>query len=171
MRCSAAPQVRAKVLPGRDCFREHFCYEDLPVGTAMFDEGNTSDYGHGVAEGHFKFWTADDLGANPLGTESACPISLRTFTSSGFIAIYQANPQPSIINPQPSTLSLSVHPNAPSPRFAPLPSVPRCMFHAQPAMLSVPCSVCHAQRAMPRVPCSACHAQRAMLSVRACTRL
>ena len=84
-------QVRAKeVIEGRDCFQGHMCYEDLSPGMIMFDEGNTSDFGHGTAAGHFKLWTAEALGANPNGLMSACPISLRTFTSSGFIAIYQA---------------------------------------------------------------------------------
>ena len=77
------------MIEGRDCFQDHTCYEDIPAATVMFDQGNTSDFGHGVASGHFKLWTAEDLGANPNGLESACPISLRTFTSSGFIAIYQ----------------------------------------------------------------------------------
>jgi hypothetical protein len=91
---SHALQVRAKVIAGRDCFQDHTCYEDLPAATVMLDQGNTSDFGYGVASGHFKLWTAEDLGANPDGVESACPISLRTFTSSGFVAIYQAPPPP-----------------------------------------------------------------------------
>ena len=95
-----ARQVRAKVIEGRDCFQDHTCYEDIPAATIMFDQGNTSDFGHGVASGHFKLWTAEDLGANPNGLESACPISLRTFTSSGFIAIYQA-PLPPPLPPSP----------------------------------------------------------------------
>ena len=96
-----ARQVRAKVIEGRDCFQDHTCYEDIPAATIMFDQGNTSDFGHGVASGHFKLWTAEDLGANPNGLESACPISLRTFTSSGFIAIYQAPLPPSPAPPHP----------------------------------------------------------------------
>jgi len=102
--------VRAKeVSEGRDCFQGHVCYEDLAPGMIMFDEGNTSDFGHGAAAGHFKLWTAEDLGANPNGLMSACPISLRTFTSSGFIAIYQAR------TPYPAPLPPAPPPHPPSP--------------------------------------------------------
>ena len=58
-------------------------------GATCFDDGNTTAYGYGDAERKFQFWTAEALGANPEGTMSANPLSLRTWTSAGFIAIYQ----------------------------------------------------------------------------------
>ena len=44
---------------------------------------------HPQAEGGFSHWTAELLGANPSGLMSASPLSLRTWTTAGYIAIYQ----------------------------------------------------------------------------------
>ncbi len=54
----------------------------------MEGNGNMTDFGYGEAEGHFKFWTQEALGSDPEGVMSACPISLRTFPTAGYIAIY-----------------------------------------------------------------------------------
>lgn len=80
-------QVRAKISDeGRECYANHYCYDDSDGSS---NDGNTTAFGHGAADGHFKFWAAADLGANPNGIESACPISLRKWTSGGFVAIFQ----------------------------------------------------------------------------------
>lgn len=139
--------MRAKVIEGRDCFQDHTCYEDIPAATVMFDQGNTSDFGHGVATGHFKLWTAEDLGANPNGLESACPISLRTFTSSGFIAIYQApTPPPPPLAPLPPAACLLLPPRL-RPPAPPLPCSRPSSHHLAP--LSAP------HRASPPSPVTA----------------
>ena len=81
-------QVRAETT--RDCFHGHKCFSDVGNDGIMIQSGsgNTTSFGHGAAAGKFRYWSTESLGANPAGTMSANPLSLRTWTSSGFIAIY-----------------------------------------------------------------------------------
>ena len=107
-------QVRATEIPGRSCYGDIKCFSDLKPVRAQAtqrtshlpcsrrhhrscsaqavadpgDAGNTTSFGFGEAEGHFKHWSPAMLGANPAGLMSANPLSLRTWSSGGFIAIY-----------------------------------------------------------------------------------
>jgi len=81
-------QVRAETT--RTCFHGHKCFSDLGNDGVMIQSGagNTTSFGHGAAAGKFKFWSVESLGGSPAGSMSANPLSLRTWSSSGFIAIY-----------------------------------------------------------------------------------
>jgi len=77
-------QVRAEPLvDSSTCYANHTCY-----GSGAEVEGDKSTFGYGPYAGKFVWWSHKDLGANPEGIASASPLSLRQFSSSGFVAAY-----------------------------------------------------------------------------------
>jgi hypothetical protein len=78
-------QVRAEPVVGKPCYAGHTCYS-AAVATETAT-GDTATFGAGGAR--FKWWSAEELGANPLGVLSASPISQRTFPSGGYVALFK----------------------------------------------------------------------------------
>jgi hypothetical protein len=74
------------------CYANHSCFLQLE---GVDDPGDTQPFGHAnaalnMSEGHFKWWTRAELGANMEGVPSASHISGRVYSSSGYVAAYRA---------------------------------------------------------------------------------
>ena len=69
----------------RRCYANHSCY-DPPL---FMDPGDTQPYGFGNGTAHFKWWSPQELGADPGGEVSGSHISGNVYTSGGFLAAFR----------------------------------------------------------------------------------
>ena len=73
--------------PHRRCYTNHSCYVPPPT---MLHDGDTQPFGFGPnGTGHFRWWSAEDLGADPNGEVSGSHLSGKVYSSGGFIAAFR----------------------------------------------------------------------------------